>query len=84
MEEIMPFLEEYHLEEFAGIFRENEFDCLSAVLDIVDDDLREMGIQAIGKRRKISAAIKLEKEKGNSRQGKREIGKRGREKGERG
>ncbi|CAG2257097.1 unnamed protein product [Mytilus edulis] len=48
----------YDLQSIKEVFLENEFSTVLALTDVSDEDLQEMGIKALGKRRQFSAAIK--------------------------
>lgn len=56
----------YDLQSIKEVFLENEFSTVLALTDVSDEDLQEMGIKALGKRRQFSAAIKDLKGKSNT------------------
>lgn len=54
----MIFFTSYDLESIKDTFLENEFSCVLGLEEVTDDDLKEMGIKALGKRRQFMAAVK--------------------------
>eukprot|EP01062_Namystynia_karyoxenos_P072323 TRINITY_DN683_c0_g1_i1.p1 TRINITY_DN683_c0_g1~~TRINITY_DN683_c0_g1_i1.p1 ORF type:complete len:774 (+),score=181.65 TRINITY_DN683_c0_g1_i1:89-2323(+) len=63
---VAEWLESKGLGKYANIFQENEFDTLEAVKQLKEADLKEMGIVAVGARRKVASAVEELKAEGRT------------------